>query len=248
MMPERISAADEGAGALVGVMEKSEKTVERLPKLAESSKTIDPAPFRPAGSIMITRTQSESLRRRMKSQRQTKNESEKPMPETHKSTKALSAVSFHTVEIREYPIRLGDNPAVTEGPPITIGWKPMSEPVTLLVDDYEGSRPPRRTQLEMAIPLAIREDMVKHAGHSRKEMQELTKSVNIVKAKRRRTVETMKMDNFHYGVERLQRGLGNLLKPGKKKKENEMIRSARELDRLGVETEEELTDSSTGSC
>jgi hypothetical protein len=45
------------------------------------------------------------------------------------------SVSFHKIEIGQYPIELGDNPCAT-GPPIQIGWKPESKAVFPL----EGSR------------------------------------------------------------------------------------------------------------
>ena len=45
-------------------------------------------------------------------------------------------VSFGHVEIREYPMILGDNPSPTDGIPITIGWKPQRQGI-FTVDQYE---------------------------------------------------------------------------------------------------------------
>lgn len=50
------------------------------------------------------------------------------------------AVSFSDVEIREYKVILGDNPAnSTGGPPVQIDWTPLSS-CTLSVDDHQASR------------------------------------------------------------------------------------------------------------
>jgi hypothetical protein len=48
-------------------------------------------------------------------------------------------VRFESVHIRLYHQTLGDNPAVTYGPPITLDWK-YDEMSPVKVDDYEGTR------------------------------------------------------------------------------------------------------------
>lgn len=48
-------------------------------------------------------------------------------------------VSFSNVVVREFPRCLGDNPSVTDGPPLSIGWKPVAV-YTKDVDDYEKQR------------------------------------------------------------------------------------------------------------
>lgn len=50
------------------------------------------------------------------------------------------SVSFRNVEIREYKVILGDNPAVRSGgPPVQIDWTPLSS-CTLSVEDHQASR------------------------------------------------------------------------------------------------------------
>jgi len=51
-----------------------------------------------------------------------------------------SAVQFSNVTIQEYPIQPGDNPGGNTGCPLTIGWDPIDEPVTVQIDLYEKFR------------------------------------------------------------------------------------------------------------
>ena len=51
-------------------------------------------------------------------------------------TPAKLSVSFGDVEIREYNVILGDNPAVSAGPPVTIDWIPISSHM-LTVDEHQ---------------------------------------------------------------------------------------------------------------
>lgn len=55
-------------------------------------------------------------------------------------------VSFHSLHIREYDQILGDHPCCTEGPPLSLGWNYRHTPISVLLDEYENSRPPRRTR------------------------------------------------------------------------------------------------------
>lgn len=73
---------------------------------------------------------------------QTYNESiaEKMMSYEHPPDKA---VRFGTVELRVFPITLGDNPACTHGPPITIEWDHVAAE-TMPVDVWESNRQRRR--------------------------------------------------------------------------------------------------------
>ena len=81
-------------------------------------------------------------------------------------------VSFHQIEIREYPRCLGDNPSVTFGPPMSIGWK-HNQSYVLDVDQYEnykdgldedGTHQPerrRRSSAEFQLPWNLREEILR---------------------------------------------------------------------------------------
>mmetsp|Transcript_15905 Transcript_15905/g.22427 ORF Transcript_15905/g.22427 Transcript_15905/m.22427 type:complete len:337 (-) Transcript_15905:87-1097(-) len=62
-----------------------------------------------------------------------------PVPEL--KTKEPKSVRFHQITIREYERILGDNPAVSSGPPISLGWRyNQDNEVSVDIDDYESAR------------------------------------------------------------------------------------------------------------
>jgi len=69
------------------------------------------------------------------------------------------SVKFDKVHMREYERTLGDNPAVSAGPPVSLGWHYAPEQ-ELDVEQYESYRPPRRSKQEFAMPAKIREEML----------------------------------------------------------------------------------------
>mmetsp|Transcript_33235 Transcript_33235/g.80348 ORF Transcript_33235/g.80348 Transcript_33235/m.80348 type:complete len:254 (+) Transcript_33235:90-851(+) len=96
-------------------------------------------------------------------------------------------VRFHSVEVREYPIILGDNPSCNIGPPLTIGWEPNSVlgKITPL-DDFENlrSRQRRNHLQELKLPSAHRNDMLKKLGFSEREIQKASAQASKVRKQR----------------------------------------------------------------
>jgi len=65
-------------------------------------------------------------------------------------------VKFGEVEIIEFMQILGDHPDVSDGPPLTFGWKPLSHRKED-IQSYDTIREPyRRTGLDLVIPRAER--------------------------------------------------------------------------------------------
>jgi hypothetical protein len=96
--------------------------------------------------------------------------------------------------------------------------------------DYENDRPPRRSGGQMNIPPNVREEMLRNAGFSRGEIQEATRSVNIARGRRKRTIEVMNLSPFHEFTEKIFRGSRNLtINRGKKKEERTYLKRAWEL-------------------
>jgi len=141
-----------------------------------------------------------------------------------------SKVSFGTVEIREHGVTIGDNPGGFAGVPLTIEWE-YQVCSNFSINDYEQNRPQRRTASQMNMPQTIRNEMLRRAGHSRGEIQDATKNVNISRRRRQRTVETMGLTPIHELSESLLRGGANaFFRRGKKKKEREYLQHAMSLN------------------
>jgi hypothetical protein len=66
------------------------------------------------------------------------------------------SVFFSTLEIRTYPLRLGDNPSISSGPPLTISWDSEGDPLVVELEDYEESRPTRRSRKDLIVPKLVR--------------------------------------------------------------------------------------------
>jgi hypothetical protein len=131
-----------------------------------------------------------------------------------------STVRFSVLEIRCYPMILGDNPSVTNGIPVTIDWK-HDESVVCDVEEYEESRPPRRDRAELMLPSSIRSRLAMDTGSSRKELQEQLRQVNIQRNQRRRTLEREQLDRLEEALEKTWRVIS-----GKKKRERKFMQQA----------------------
>lgn len=120
-------------------------------------------------------------------------------------------VRFYTVEFRQYPIVLSDNPSTTSGPPIGIGWDhDPAGTVTLDVDQYEDERDregSRRKQAELVIPKHSREYILRKAGYTREEIVQATWGANRSRKQRRASLEMQRFDPLLETVETMRRGV-----------------------------------------
>jgi hypothetical protein len=90
------------------------------------------------------------------------------------------SVDFSTIEVRTYPIILGDNPSVSSGPPFTIDWDHQdAEEIDL--SDYEILKPEKRTREQILLPASVRESWLRAQGYARSELVEVGKEVNRIK-------------------------------------------------------------------
>lgn len=120
---------------------------------------------------------------------------ETELTQTSESTTTTSertmkrATSFSHINIREYAITLGDNPGGSQGPPISLDWK-YTDNVTLPVDVYEKTRPPRRTRREMYMGGGVRTfRLMRERGFSLKEMRKAAKSAENTRKRRQKTAK-----------------------------------------------------------
>lgn len=127
----------------------------------------------------------------------------------------LSNVSFNNVQIREYPVTIGDNPSVSAGPPLSIGWEAQDEYHHDL-EEYEEGRGPRRETFQMIVPRKTREDMLKQAGHSRREFASAIRVTIKAKNQRKSTVRNLQFAKADENIEKVSRKLKRLFKKKEK--------------------------------
>lgn len=107
------------------------------------------------------------------------NNSNKP-PRTKKKR-----VSWDTLQVYELQVGLGDNPSVSNGPPLCIVSNTALHVVTLPIDDYERLRTgKRRIRQELILPASVREEHLMDLGYARSELKDA--QVQVVHAKRHR--------------------------------------------------------------
>ena len=107
-----------------------------------------------------------------------------------------SSVKFDKIQVREYECTLGDNPAVSAGPSVSLGWQYTPER-ELDVECYESRRPTRRTKQELAIPVKIREDMlVQEWGCTMPELRRQSSATDLIKEQRRETAAQNKQSQY----------------------------------------------------
>ena len=96
-------------------------------------------------------------------------------------------VSFTTVEVKEYAIIPGVNPAVSTGVPLTIDWNPLNENKYDL-EHYElAVEGARRNIIEMHMPAKRRKEVLREWGVSKAEIREVIKATNVARKQRQQT-------------------------------------------------------------
>jgi hypothetical protein len=147
------------------------------------------------------------------------------------------SVRFSCIDIREYPICIGDNPGGRTGTPLSIEWEHVLE-VQLGLEEYEESRPERRNHNALSMGETVRYDMLLRLGYSRLEIRTQTKPVNIERARRKHTAATLNLaplQEFHQAISR--KTLNALTFGARKRKERRMMESFASPELKGREPE-----------
>jgi len=142
---------------------------------------------------------------------------EKTAPRNNPSAKT---VIFHKVIIREYERTLGDNPSVRRGPAISIGWRYVPDAIVIDLDEYETTRPPRRSKNEIIVPETVRMSMLKEYEFTTREIMAATKEVNITRKQRIQTARsTESTERAHFLLEKAGRKIKHVFGNKKHKKQ-----------------------------
>jgi hypothetical protein len=140
-------------------------------------------------------------------------------------------VNFTNVEIKYYPMIIGDSPSVSDGCPVTMNWKPIGISVAS-VDEFENVRlDTRRHYSDMIMDKDVRYNILLSSGHD---------SVDIFKAQRlsKSIKSEQKVNSFHSRVntrqvemeekiQMLSRAFVNALTNRKKKERKYLNRNLR---------------------
>jgi hypothetical protein len=134
-------------------------------------------------------------------------------------------VRFSSVQIREYPICIGDNPSSTRGPPITLGWDYATEKELSI---EESERKWKRTPQGLLLSELKRMVRLHNSGFHSSEIQRATSNVNDDRSRRRETIEGLKWAKAHECAETVMRAILNATtKRGEKKRERELLKPYR---------------------
>ena len=117
-------------------------------------------------------------------------------------------VEFGSISIRRHPLVIGDNPSVTSGAPLQIGWKVMSE-ATHSIDLYEHlqEQKGRRSRRELRFPVDVRSQILIDSGHSVEEICDATFMVLTIQRQRKESSRDAKCDRQTGGWRRLLEGI-----------------------------------------
>jgi hypothetical protein len=125
-------------------------------------------------------------------------------------------VRFGELVITEFPIILGDNPAVTSGAPVTIDWTPQGE-VSYTINVYESVRGTRRRRRKLLITVSNRAILLLAAGYSIDEIADASINAQQIKYGRQESMQNQSWDRLNMMMETTNSTLGSLMENTGKK-------------------------------
>mmetsp|Transcript_26373 Transcript_26373/g.55127 ORF Transcript_26373/g.55127 Transcript_26373/m.55127 type:complete len:303 (-) Transcript_26373:105-1013(-) len=137
-------------------------------------------------------------------------------PHEPSTSSQKKSVSFSTAHYHVHATAMGDNPACLEGYPLTIDWKRLS---TTLVDltlhphDHPSApeQVPKRSYTDLRLSARERERVLRAAGYTKAQLVQLGRPVNIDRARRSRTMETMSLHPLQDALKRASKSLSKSL-------------------------------------
>ena len=162
----------------------------------------------PKCSCMIIRTHAESL-------------STDSLEHSRKA--AELSVKFDRIEVQSYPIIMGDNPAVSGGIPLTIGWEPFNLVANYSIDNYEKKGGVTRSCDEMIMSSLCRFQLLAKTNSTNDIVKRL-QEVGQARKDRYETISHLYNEKNEERKEKLVRAFKNLIS-GNKKKEKVFLRA-----------------------
>ena len=133
------------------------------------------------------------------------------------------SVLFDKIEIREYSRCMGDNPATTHGPSLSLSWQ-YDVVGTFDVEEYEECRPERRASQQLLIPGSIREQiLLAQTDVTKKQINTRVAEIKAMRQRRQRSVALQEIEDFFLIGEAIARKLRRLRSGVSKKKEQQLL-------------------------
>lgn len=142
----------------------SKKSIESSThSLATNSMLITDVP--PPARCMTIRTLEESLNDKLTEKCYQVRSAYRMLRTNQSQENQKQKVHFSNVEIRYYPMIIGDNPSVSDGCPVTIDWEPIGISLASL-DEFENvRRNTRRHYSDIIMDKSARYDILVSSGH-----------------------------------------------------------------------------------
>ena len=138
-----------------------------------------------------------------------------------------SKVQFSTVEVRQYERILGDNPGVSSGPPISIGWNFYEDrTVCISVDEYEyeHAHGTHHDETDMVLSRDERESILRELGFDQKDVARSVRKNYKLKKKRRQTVNNLSAMAVEEVIETARKSFSRMLPRGRKFRNKKMYK------------------------
>lgn len=111
-------------------------------------------------------------------------------PPAKKRQRQQKTVTFGTVQVREYLMCLGDNPACDSGPPLSLSWDYIVPRSDKDVVEYERRRGPSRLHgTQLRLPPDARRAILRRLGESEERMDRVAQELRTVQISRESSVE-----------------------------------------------------------
>ena len=116
----------------------------------------------------------------------------------------------------EFPMEIGDNPSVTRGCPLTIGWHMQRMSNFVDLDSYEEMRPPseRRQRNSLRLTSEKRTQILLNNGHTLIEIASKTLEALKVKDSRELRKKNQKYDRYYEALVMTGHKVKKVLSPG----------------------------------
>jgi hypothetical protein len=134
-------------------------------------------------------------------------------------------ITFKEVDIRYYEQILSDNPAVSSGPPIGIGWRYRHMNKEITVDAWEERRQSNRRYLTgLMASRHERTNRLRELGYSKSDMAKSVREVMRIKNSRKKTFHNIGFEHVEEIIERTSKKFLNMLSLGAiKRREKQLL-------------------------